>query len=103
MTNDHVFLETVERIHLGVYRRIGKHLRRLLEGSCRNERIRRKCSLRNAEEDGLRNSGLRVANLNLAQVTALHLRIYLTQTTPVDYGPDFDTRISSIRHDKFVV
>src|SRR5580704_11693378 len=49
--HDDVLLETAQVVDLSGNRRLGEHLRRLLEGARADERLRRKARLRDAEQE----------------------------------------------------
>src|SRR5687768_14205066 len=72
LPDDHVLLQAEQPVDLALDRRVGQHLRRLLEGRRREERLRRERRLRDPEDQRLEGRLLLLALLLLyAEVLAL--------------------------------
>ena len=65
LADDHVLLEAVEAVDLALERRVGQHLRGLLEGGRRQERVRVQRGLGDAEDDVLELRGLACPSLTV--------------------------------------
>src|SRR5262245_15113773 len=88
LADDHVLLEAEQVVDLALDRRVGQHLRRLLEGGGREERLGRERRLRDPEDQWLVR--------RLLALLLLHARVLALEDDPVDQLAGQKLRIAGV-------
>ena len=84
VTADHVLLHTLQMVHLTADGSLVEHLRRLLEGGSRHERLGLKGGTGDTLQDLSRRSRNGVTHLNQFHIATLQHRVLIAQTTGSD-------------------